>query len=252
MLFLPVAFFLTALLYATIGFAGGSTYTALLALFDTDYRIIPIVSLMCNVLVSAGGTWRFARAGHLDARKLSPWLALSIPCAFLGGRLSVEETLFYGMLGIALLVAGGKLLWPDNISIRKSTYKNTGLKTAFIGGGILGFLAGITGIGGGIYLAPVLYFLRWGNAKKIAAACSFFILINSLAGIVGQFYKQQGVDFLVSLQDYVVLLPVVIFGGAIGSWLGASRLPQKWIKKGTGLLIIYVSVQLLRRFIDLI
>lgn len=245
-------FLLTACVYASIGFAGGSTYTALLTLVDVDYHVIPIISLLCNILVSAGGVWRFSKERYLDFPRLVPWLAFSVPAAFWGGQIDIEKMVFYGTLGIALLIVGIRMIWPSHISLRGNISRNKQTVIALSGGGILGFLAGITGIGGGIYLAPALHFLRWGSAKQIAAAASLFILINSLSGIVGQILKQHQADVMISVKSHLVLLLAVVVGGQIGSWLGASRLSHEWIKKGTGLLILYAAIQLIRRFISLI
>ena len=115
----------------------------------------------------------------------------------------------------------------------------------------LGLLAGITGIGGGIFLAPVLHFMRWGNAKQIAGACAFFILVNSLAGLIGQSLKIEDIALFSALSPYWILLPAVLIGGQIGSWLGAVQINMSMVKKMTALLILYVSVRLIMKFISM-
>ena len=104
-------FFLTALLYAAAGFGGGSTYNALLVLAGTDYRAVPVVALACNILVVTVGSWRFARSGHVEWRRIWPLFTLSIPFAWIGGRLVVAEMLFVALLAASLLVAGLLMLW---------------------------------------------------------------------------------------------------------------------------------------------
>ena len=116
----------------------------------------------------------------------------------------------------------------------------------------MGVLAGITGIGGGIFLAPILHFMRWGNAKQIAGACAFFILVNSLAGLIGQSIKIDNTDVFSALLPYWILLPAVIIGGQIGSWLGAVQINILMVKKMTGLLILYVSARLIMKFTGLL
>lgn len=248
MFVLALLFFLTSVVYASVGFAGGSTYTAALSITDIDYRIIPVVSLCCNIIVSAGGCWCFARNGLLGWWRVLPWVALSVPMAFLGGLLPVSKIAFFGVLGLALLLAGLKLLIGKNVANSADAVPLTRKSVALSCGAGLGFLAGITGIGGGIYLAPLLHFLKWASARQIAATCSFFIFINSLAGISGQFLKLNNAGVIADAVSYWPLAVSVLFGGAIGSWLGAVRLPLGWITKATGLLTCYAGVQLLSKF----
>lgn len=252
MILLSVLFFATALLYASVGFGGGSTYHALLILFDTDYRLLPVLALTCNIIVVSGGTWRFAAAGHIRIRQILPWISLSIPAAWLGGFIPVSEIWFIAILGFALLAAGLRMLW---LCLRdKSAHQMTAPPVRFHGafpfiiGGGLGFLAGITGIGGGIFLAPVLHLLRWGQAKAIAGTCSLFILVNSLAGLGGQITKQASAPLWPELAGYWLLFPAVLIGGQIGSHLGVRHLPLRGITFLTALLILYVALRLLWRW----
>ena len=253
---LPILFFLTAIFYAAVGFGGGSTYNALLVLNGTDYRILPAIALACNIIVVTGGVWRFSRAGELPARRMVPFLITSIPAAWLGGRLLVPETVFIGLLGSALLLSGLRLATmgepkpqaPD----RSKTIATTSLPiSAGVGGGI-GLLSGIVGIGGGIFLAPVLYLMRWGTPRQIAGACSLFILANSLSGLLGQVMKLNDTEILSSAVPYWPLLVCVLIGGQIGSWLGSIGLKPVYIKKLTAILILYVAARLLWRWAGLV
>ena len=191
MLGLAAAFFLTALIYAAAGFGGGSTYNALLVLADTNYRAIPIVSLCCNIVVVTVGSWRFTRDGHIDWRRIWPLFTLSVPLAWLGGRLVVAELVFVGLLAVSLLVAGLLMLWQPRWQ-RETPAPPWGRWLEPVAGGTLGFLAGVVGIGGGIFLAPLLYMLRWGNERAIAGTSAVFILVNSIAGLAGQLSKGDG------------------------------------------------------------
>ena len=245
---LTVLFFITAALYAAVGFGGGSTYNALLVLTETDYRLIPVIALTCNLIVVTGGVVRFQREGALPARRLLPFLAVSIPAAWFGGRLPISELVFVGLLGSALLFAGLRLLFqaaPKDTGGRPTTLPM--LVSLGLGAGI-GFLAGLVGIGGGIFLAPVLYFARWGNPREIAGACSLFILANSLSGLTGQAMKLGDMQLLSAAFAYWPLAIAVLVGGQIGSWLGSQRLQPDWIKRLTALLILYVAARLLVRF----
>jgi uncharacterized membrane protein YfcA len=239
-------FFLPALLYAVAGFGGGSTYTALLVLAGTDYRAVPILSLLCNILVVSVGTWRFARAGHLDLKRAWPLFAASVPAAWLGGQLAIGETVFLGLLAAALIAAGTLMLlqprWQQPV---EPAAGRRWLEP--LAGGSLGFLAGLVGIGGGIFLAPLLYMRRWGPPRKIAATAACFILVNSIAGLVGQATKGLAAAGAV-IGDYWPLFPAVVVGGFIGSLLGSAKLDQKWLRIVTALLILYVGARLALRF----
>lgn len=249
---LAALFFVTALLYASVGFGGGSTYTALLVISGTDYRLVPVLALACNILVVSGNVWRYGRAGLIDFKKVLPLIIISVPAAWLGGRLHISETVFIGLLWIALLLAGTRLLLnrpaedqePQNPS--KFIWLNP-----LIGGGI-GFYAGLVGIGGGIFLAPILHFLRWGTAKHIAAACSLFILVNSLSGMGGQITKLGDLSILDEAVTYWPLLPAVIIGGFIGNKIGVMRLSDTVLKRLTGGLILFVALRLAWRWAQLV
>lgn len=241
---LAAGFFATALLYAIVGFGGGSTYTALLALVGTDYRILPFVSLVCNVIVVTGGTVRYARAGLLDWRKVLPLVLASAPMALLGGLTPIKQPLFTAVLGLSLLVAGALLLLQREPKIEVKSKAPNRFADAAIGGGI-GYLSGLVGIGGGIFLAPVLHLMRWGEARQIAATASFFILVNSLSGLVGQSIKLGNNDSFGDLLPFWPLAVAVLIGGQIGSWAGVKLLPQVLVRRATGVLIVYVAGQLL-------
>jgi uncharacterized membrane protein YfcA len=244
---LAALFFVTALLYGAAGFGGGSTYNALLVLAGTDYRAVPVIALACNVLVVSVGSWRFARSGHVDWRRIWPLFILSIPFAWLGGRLVVAETVFVGLLAACLLVAGLLMLWqPLWEKEAPAGARSRWLEP--VAGGALGFLAGMVGIGGGIFLAPLLYMLRWGPPKAIAGTSAVFILANSLAGLAGQLAKGSGDATGQALATYWPLFPAVLVGGLIGSTLGSGRLDPRYVRILTALLILYVAVRLAIRF----
>lgn len=248
---LAALFFGTALLYSSVGFGGGSTYTALLVLNGVDYRAIPAVSLVCNILVVSAGSWRFARSGHVDWARIWPLLLLSVPMAWLGGTIALDERAFVGILSLALLAAGIAMLFQPELAPSAATagHRATWLEP-LIGGG-LGFLAGLVGIGGGIFLAPILHLLRWGGAKAIAGTCAVFILVNSIAGLAGQLGKADGVDRIDLLASHWLLFPAVVVGGLIGSGLGSGRLRPVHLRVATALLVLYVAARLGLRFHEL-
>lgn len=249
---LAALFFITAALYAAVGFGGGSTYNALLVLNGTDYRLLPTIALACNIIVVSGGVWRFASAGLLSPARLLPFLITSVPAALIGGRLPVSETLFVGLLGGALLLAGLRLgVQPTSGDVEVIGEPRRDWPISLAVGGAIGLLSGIVGIGGGIFLAPVLYFMKWGSARQIAAACSLFILANSLSGLTGQLMKLGDLDLLNLVIPYWPLFPAVLIGGQIGSWFAANGLSGIWIKRLTAALILYVAIRLLLRWLAL-
>ena len=248
---LAALFCITALLYASVGFGGGSTYNALLVLNGTDYRVLPSLALICNIIVVAGSCWRFHRGGLLPWRGMAPFLVTSIPAAFIGGRLVVSETLFVGLLGFALLIAGIRLAFQPNTEIGAPVPASGMQPIPYLVGAGIGLLSGMVGIGGGIFLAPVLYFLRWDTPRRIAAACSLFILVNSLSGLTGQILKLHDLDIVSALTPYWALFPAVLIGGQIGSWLASARLEPGLIKRATAILILYVAVRLIYRWLTM-
>lgn len=246
---LAALFALTALLYSAAGFGGGSTYTALLVLAGRSPAEVPVVSLTCNILVVAVGAWRFARAGHVDLRRIWPLFAASVPAAFIGGALPVSRTVFIGLLAASLFVAGLAMLYrPRDAEKPARTYPRA-LEPLL--GGVLGLLAGIVGIGGGIYLSPVLHLLRWGSAHAIAGTCAVFILVNSISGLAGQLAK-SGAEATAILTAHWLLLPAVVAGGLLGSLLTVRKVGRTALRILTALLILFVAVQLTHRFFELV
>lgn len=248
-------FGLTALLYASVGFGGGSTYTALLVLFDIDYRLIPVIALACNILVVSGNSMRYARQGLIDYRKTLPLIALSVPAAWIGARLEISEFVFIGLLWIALLLSGLRLLIARQTQEAPEKQKPIAAPIAAGLGAGIGFYAGLVGIGGGIFLAPVLYFLKWGKAKTIAATCSLFILVNSVAGLAGQMTKLARSADIVDLNAalaYWPLLPAVLIGGFVGNHWGVFKLSDVIVKRLTGALILFVAIRLALRWFGML
>jgi uncharacterized membrane protein YfcA len=240
---LVVAFFVAALLYASVGFGGGSTYTALLALAEIDYRLLPLLSLACNIVVVAGSSVRFARA------KVTPWrnalllTGVAAPAALLGGLTPIDEATFLTILGASLVLTALTLLLRPRDTATGAPPRFAGLMPVLAVP--LGYLAGLVGIGGGIFLAPFLHLTRWDGARAIAATASLFILVNSLFGLAGQLLK-GGTGRLGAAIDFgLPLLVAVAIGGQIGSLLALKYLPQRWIRYGTAALTAWVGGRLL-------
>jgi uncharacterized membrane protein YfcA len=240
---LPLGFFATALLYASVGFGGGSTYNALLALSGFPYSLLPLVALSCNVLVVSGSTLRFARAGVIPWRRSLPLALIAAPMAFLGGLTPIKEAHFLIVLGLSLVAAGLALLLPRREEVAGEPAGSARFMP--LAAAPLGYLAGLVGIGGGIFLAPLLHLTRWASARQIAATASLFILINSFAGIAGQLAKNGAGRFGEALSGSLPLLIAVVIGGQIGSLLALRLLPERVIRWLTAALTIYAGARLL-------
>jgi uncharacterized protein len=246
MAWLTAAFALTAVLYASVGFGGGSTYTALLTLAGTHFKVLPAISLICNIIVVTGGSYRFVQAREVDWKRVIPLVAVSAPLAWMGGLTPIGEPAFRLVLALSLLAAGVLLLFQ-----RERTDSNAPLRTkstAFdiAAGAGTGYLAGLVGIGGGIFLAPILHLTSWGTSRRIAATASIFILVNSLAGLAGQLMKlTANGDALAAITPYWPLMAAVLVGGQIGSFAALRLLSQSMVRRATAVLILYVAGQLL-------
>lgn len=246
MTLLAILFFLIALLYSMAGFGGSSAYNALLVLFGTDFRIYPIVALICNLIVVSGGCWFFLKRGHFSARLLLPFVVTSIPMAHLTGRISIDKDLFLSVLGISLLLAGVIMLFNRQLQkhiMTPESNHNLWLWGLPLGAG-LGGLAGLVGIGGGIFLSPVLYLLGWGTAQQIAATASGFIFVNSLAGLSGQYFKVTESIGLNPVLEFWPAFIAVFVGGQIGSRLSSEHLPAEIIQRLTAALVLYVALRI--------
>ncbi len=237
--YLVPLFFLTALLYSMAGFGGGSTYLALLALFNISYLAMPKIALLCNIVVVIGGCYFFMKAGYFSARKTLPFIVTSIPAAYLAGRIPIEKTTFMWLLCFSLAIAGTRMLLSDKaFRIRKTVSWREAWLVGLPIGAALGGLSGLVGIGGGVFLAPVLLLLGWAHAKEVAATASFFILFNSIAGFIGQWSKGE---FSVELNFLLPLAVAVFAGGQIGSRLGSGVISRIALQRITAALILFVS-----------
>ncbi len=186
MALLAILFLVVAILYSSIGLGGGSTYFALLLIWGIPYFIFPVIALSCNIIVVSGNCLNYIRAGNFNLRLLIPYLIGSVPSAYIGGSLPVEKQLFEILLSLSLSVAGFLLLLNIKSYDEKAgdEYYKMPIPISILIGGILGFISGIVGIGGGIFLSPILILIKAGNSKHIITTASLFILINSISGII--------------------------------------------------------------------
>ena len=242
MIILSILFFVTAILYASVGFGGGSTYLALLLIFGVPYYIFPVIALICNIFVVSGNSFNYIRAGNLNLKLLTPYLVGSIPLAYIGGSLQIDKNLFEIFLFLVLAFAGTILLMNfRSYDDEDTTYKDIPIIISILIGGILGFVSGVVGIGGGIFLSPILFLIKAGKPKHIVTASSLFILINSIAGVIGQLTKNI---VLIEVSNYWYLFLAVMIGGHIGNFLNLKIFPTRILALVTAILVLFVSIRM--------
>jgi len=242
MIILSIFFFITAILYSSVGFGGGSTYLALMLIWDIPYYIFPILALFCNIIVVSGNSINYIKSGNLNLKLLIPYLIGSIPFTFIGASISIDKELFEILLFFVLIVAGIFLL------IKSKSFNKDQIKIKQIPkllslsiGSLIGLVSGIVGIGGGIFLSPFLFLMKAGYPKHIATTASLFILINSIFGVAGQLTKNIVFnEFL----NYLPLFLAVLIGGQIGNFLNINFISNKTLSLITSLLVIFVAARM--------
>lgn len=243
---LLLIFLIIAFVYSSVGFGGGSSYLAVLAMYSLPYQEIRLTALICNVIVVVGGVIIYLRNKQVDWRKILPLTLISVPMAYLGAIIKLSQETFFLILGFTLILAA-LLLWiqtdKKTKEERTENYKPILVQNSLLGGGI-GFLSGLVGIGGGIFLSPLLNLIKWDTAKKIAATSSVFILVNSISGIAGQFSK---LSVEMNFSRIGILCLSVFIGGQIG-----SRMSIKWnpliVKRMTAVLVFIAGINVLIKY----
>lgn len=246
---LIILFFFIAAIYASAGFGGGSSYLAAMALAGVGMDTMRPAALLCNIVVVAGGTWIFWNKGFLNFRKILPLCAASIPLAFLGGLTPLKEKTFFLLLGVCLVVSALLMMFQKSGTAEASSSETSSSDSSSpalsaVMGGSIGYLSGVVGIGGGIFLSPLLHLLRWDAPKNIAATASFFILVNSVFGLAGQFSSGR---FQIDAAFVLPLLLAVLLGGQVGSRLSVFQFRQTHVRWLTAVLVLYAGVNILSK-----
>lgn len=244
--FLAALFFLVAFTYSSVGLGGGSSYTALMAVFGVSTLAIPMISLSLNLFVTTIGSFNFIRNRHARIKLILPFLISSIPMAYLGGSLKLPKEIFYGILLISLIFVAVRIYAWQTAAIKININHTGKIILSFIAGSILGLVAGIVGIGGGIYLVPLIIILGLGTAKEAAACGAIFIWLNSCAGLISRI-QYNALD----LTNYIPLIAAVVAGGASGSFMGSFKFSPRAMEKMLGAVIIAAIIFLTRKVIML-
>jgi uncharacterized protein len=241
---IALVFFIVAFVYSSVGLGGGSSYTALMAMIGFSTLAIPMVSLILNLMVTTVGSYNFIRRRHARLRLILPFAVTSIPMAYFGGTLQLPAEIFYLLLLLSLVLVAVRIYFMPEASMRLNISPAQKYLLSLLIGAALGFIAGTVGIGGGIYLVPLILILGLGNAREAAASGAIFIWINSLFGLASRL-QYNAMD----LQPFIPLLVAVVIGGTMGSWLGANRYQPRTMEKILGVIIILAIVALARNLL---
>jgi len=237
-LILSIAFFIGAILYSSVGHAGASAYLAAMALVGVSTSVMRPTALAMNILVSTLVIYRFNKAGLINWKKIVPFIIGSIPAAFIGGSLSIDTSTYNTLVGIVLLIVAFQLFFKANL-VEKQIIRMS-LPLAITAGAVLGFLSGLTGTGGGIFLTPLLIFTGWATARQAAGLSAVFIFANSVSGLLGNYSSFQFLP-----PQLPIWLAVVAAGALIGSYYGANKLPSPVLKRALALVLVVASLKLL-------
>ncbi|PLX76274.1 MAG: hypothetical protein C0614_10305, partial [Desulfuromonas sp.] len=220
--FLALSIFVVAMLYASVGHGGASGYLAVMALFSLHPEALKPTALILNIIVAGIGTWLYCSAGHFSWRVFWPFVITSIPMSFLGGTFHLPPELYRPILGMVLFYAAWRLF----VRRRHKEYASRppAIPVAMLVGAVLGFASGLIGVGGGIFLSPLLLLLRWAKVREVSGIAALFILVNSLAGLLGHLSSLHHVP------TYAPLLAVMaLLGGTLGAFGGSRHLPARTI-----------------------
>ncbi len=234
---LAIGILAIAFLYSSVGHAGASGYIAVMSLFGLAPAPIKTTALILNILVASIGSWQFWRMGFVSWKLFFPLAAFSIPMSFLGGYLNLPASIFKVVLGITLLLSAIRFLIKptEEVVLNEPT-----LPIALSVGGGIGFLSGLTGTGGGIFLTPLLFWQRWASAKTASAVSALFILVNSISGLLGNLSATKQLPPFA-----IILLVAAAIGGSAGSYLGSHRLSHQLVQRLLSIVLIIAGLKLI-------
>lgn len=222
-----------AFLYSSVGFGGATGYLAAMTLFGLPALTMASTALVLNILVASISFSNYFRAGHLNTRLLWPFLVTSIPAAFLGGYLKLSDQIYYTLLYAVLTFVAIRLLFFSNRKNAPDQNRMPPLWAALLTGLGIGLLSGMVGIGGGIFLSPVIILAGWGSPKQSSAVAAAFIVLNSISGLTG---RVIGGNFIFDAYG-LALVPFGLMGALGGSYLGAQRLSSLSLRRALGVVM---------------
>jgi uncharacterized protein len=238
-LLLALCLFAGATLYTSVGHAGASAYIAAMALFSVPSVTMRPTALVLNIFVASFGAFRFIRAGLFRWRGCWPFIAGAIPFAFLGGYLQIPGHIHKTILGVVLLIAAARLLWPKPLTVL-ADWKDPPIALAIPAGAVIGLLSGLTGTGGGIFLTPLILFMAWSETKTASGISVVFILCNSIAGLLGNYASLQSLP--AELPIYVV---AVMLGALVGTQIGIHKFAKEHLLRALGVVLVIAGLKLI-------
>jgi uncharacterized membrane protein YfcA len=233
-----ILLFLVAFLYSSVGHGGASGYLALMAIFSITPEVMKPTALLLNLFVSLTSFIQFYRGRHFNWKIFLPFAVTSVPMAFVGGLITVDDNIYKKILGILLIIPIVRFLFFANIKVEE--IKKSNLALSLVIGAAIGFLSGLIGIGGGIILSPVLLLLKWSDMKQTAAISALFIFVNSLSGLAGQL--QKGINFSPDMYAYVA---IAFVGGICGAYFGSLKFKSNILKYMLAIVLIVAAYKLL-------
>jgi hypothetical protein len=236
---ISILIFFVAALYSSVGHGGASGYLAILSFFTVAPAIMSSTALILNVLVAGIGVVVFTRAKHLSLRLSWPFILLSIPAAFLGGLFHVADKTYFLLLAFALFAAAIRLAFTFTSGENESSPSTPSILAALPIGGAIGFLSGIVGVGGGIFLSPIMILRRWADPKRTSAVSALFIVVNSIAGIIGRITR-SGFEFSAA----VPFLVAAFLGGLVGSHFGANKFSSMTLRRILSAVLLIAAFKL--------
>ena len=236
-LLIVFAIFIVAILYSSVGHGGASGYLAVMALLAVPAALTRPSALLLNVFVATIGAIQFYRAGHFRWRILWPFALTSIPFAFLGGMITLPTNVYKIVLGIVLVLAAIRLAWNLKADAETSEPK---FWIALLIGAVIGLLSGLVGVGGGIFLTPVLLLMNWSETKTAAGVSAMFILVNSISGLAGNYSQVVALP-----SDVWTWIAAAVIGGLIGSTLGARRFNSLTLRRVLAVVLLFAGVKLM-------
>ncbi len=240
MLFIGLCFFFIALLYSTVGHAGASGYLAMMVLLAFPPEVMKPTALALNIVVAMVASYRFYSAGLFSWRLFWPFAMTSVPLAYLGGGLAVNSHIYRTLVGVALVFSATYLAIRYHVSSNSDAdIRMPGIPISLIAGGVIGFVSGLTGVGGGIFLSPLLVIARWERLRHTSAIAAFFILVNSLSGLVGHLQKGGTVPENLPFWGMMVLA-----GGFIGASLGATKINNPILRVLLSIMLVFAGIKM--------
>ena len=228
-----------AALYSSVGHGGASGYLAVLSFFAVPTETMASTALVLNILVAGIALYSYIRAGHLSWKLAWPFMLLSIPAAFVGGILRVSDRIYFLLLAVALLVAAFRLAMSAARSSEDTELKEVSLAISLPVGAGIGLLSGVVGVGGGIFLSPLMLLFRWANAKRTAAVSALFIVVNSVSGLLGRLARGG-----LHVGEFLLLIAVAFLGGLLGSYYGANRFSGVLLRRLLAVVLVIAALKM--------